>query len=271
MNRFRSVVVMSAVGAAASCTVTPTDEQGQPLSIFPNRPTFSDGTSLVPHGHLQIETGYTFTHRHDGADIDRHNVPEVLARYRVFDSLEARLLWGGYAWSDSESGGTREHADGATDLALAIVVPIVGQDDLRPAVALEVASTLGAGDSDFSTQRADPTLKVLWSYGGGRLPDWLGVGGNLNASFPTESGERFTQTAASLYATVNPFDTTDTTFFGEWYVVSPYAKDTHAAHSLDAGVVQRVTATTAVDARIGLGLNEQADDLFAGVGFSVIF
>jgi hypothetical protein len=35
--------------------------------------------------------------------------------------------------------------------------------------------------------------------------------------------------------------------------------------------VQRLSRTTAVDARVGFGLDDDADDRFIGFGFSVLF
>lgn len=271
-NRQPTALVLAVLGAASCALQTQGEGQRTELPpISPNRPTFSDGTTLIPLGHAQLETGYTFTDRkQDGVETQRQNAPEVTARYRVLDTLEARVLWGGYAWSETDAGGASSHADGGSDLALAAVIPIADQDGWRPAFAVEVLSTLGIGDEDFSSGHADPTAKLLWSYGGGHLPDWLGIGGNLNASFPTESGDRFTQTAASVYATVTPVDS-DTSGFGEWYVVTPYANNLDAAHSADFGVVQRLSRYTAIDARVGFGLNDAADDFFTGFGFSIFF
>ncbi|MCC6673154.1 MAG: transporter [Planctomycetes bacterium] len=239
--------------------------------ISPNRPTFSDGTTLVPVGHAQLETGYTFTKRSEGGvKTERHNAPEVTARYRALEALELRILWAGQAWSETESAGVTTRDDGGTDLGLAAVVPITEQDGWRPALALELVSTLGIGSSGFCSGHADPAAKLLWSYGAGHLPEWLGVGGNLIVAYPTEAGDRFTQTAVSLYATVTP-GAGDTTFFGEWYVITPYANNLDEAQSTDFGVVHRLSRNIAVDARVGFGLDARADDLFAGFGISFLF
>jgi hypothetical protein len=276
-HRCRPQFCLTAALALAACATGPgTGTVQEPAAselppISPNRPTFSDGTSLVPLGHAQIETGYTFTQRDDpGVEATRHNAPEVVARYRLLETLEARLLWGGYAWGETESGGATSRAEGGTDPALGFVMPIVDQRDWVPAFAFEALTTLGAGSEEFSSGHADPTLKLLWSYGGGHLPDWLGIGGNFNASWPTESGERYRQTAASLYAFVTPSGG-DTSWFAEWYVISPYSKDSGSAHHADFGVVQRLNRTTAIDARLGFGLDDDADDFFAGVGISFLF
>jgi hypothetical protein len=240
--------------------------------ISPNRPTFSDSTVLVPAGHLQVETGYTFTRRTEaGADAQRSNFPEVVLRYGISDRLEVRAVWGGYAWSEVDAGGGgASRDDGGTDPGLAILVPVTDQQGLVPAVTLEAATTFGVGSESFSSGHADPTLKLLWSYCGDRLPEWLGVGGNLIASFPTENGDRFTQTAASLWTTWSAAGG-DTSVFAEWFVVSEPANNVESTQSVGFGVVQRLSNTVAVDARVGFGLDDRADDFFTGIGISFLF
>lgn len=236
--------------------------------ISPNRPTFSDGTSLVPVGHVQLETGYTYTKRTQaGVDSERHNVPEVVLRARVSGTVEARAIWNGITSADVDGAG---RDDGGTDPALGIVVPLFEQGDLTPAIAIEALSTLGIGDHAFSSGHADPTGKLLWSYGGGRLPEWLSIGGNLNASWPTENGDRFTQTAASVWASVTG-PAPDTSWFAEWYVVSRPANNVASTQSVDCGIVQRLSPRIAIDARVGFGLDDRADDFFTGIGLSFLF
>jgi hypothetical protein len=74
-----------------------------------------------------------------------------------------------------------------------------------------------------------------------------------------------------VYTTVIPPAAPDTCLFAEWYVLSPYANHVGSAHNTDFGVIQRLTRTMAVDARVGFGLDQDADDFFTGVGFSVLF
>ena len=278
MTKWRSASVLGAAVAmaAAGCALPPKSAGQAPSAvelppISPNRPTFSDGTSLVPVGHTQIETGVTFAQRTQaGVDTARTNVPEVVARYRVSDVVEVRALWGGQTWSTVDQGAGSETDDGGSDPAIGIVVPLAEQQGWLPAIAIEALTTLGVGSSDFSSSHADPTAKLLWSYGGGHLPEWLGIGGNFNVSYPTEAGDRFTQTAVSLYATFTPSGA-DTCWFAEWYLVGRPANHVDATQSADFGVVQRLNRTTAIDARIGFGLDDRADDWFTGIGISFLF
>lgn len=258
-----SVVACTGLNTAAG------RQDGELPPISPNRPTFSDSPGLIPVGHVQLETGYTVAARDDG-DTTRHNGPEVVVRYRVSDTVEARLLWGGHAWGESDTGGGASRVDGGTDAGFAVLVPIAEQSDCLPALTLEAATTLGVGSESFSSGHADPTLKLLWGYAGERLPAWLGIGGNFVVSYPTEDGDRFTQPAASLFATFGDPDS-DTSYFAEWFVVGRPANGVEATQSMDFGVVHRLQPRIAIDARVGCGLDSRADDVFGGVGISFLF
>lgn len=265
-RRARFTLLVSVLGA---CRAAEREVALPPIS--PNRPTFSDGTSLIPVGHAQLETGYTFTRRNEAdTDTERNILGELTARYRVSESVEARVLWGGYAWSSTDQGGAPSDEHGGTDAAVAILLPVAEQQDWRPALVFEATTTLGAGSESFSSGHADPTAKLLWSYGGGGLPEWLGVGGNLIVSYPTEDGDRFTQPAASLWTTWSPA-ASDTSVFAEWFVIGRPANNVEHSQSADVGVVHRLNDRTAIDARVGFGLDSRADDFFTGVGISLLF
>ncbi|MBL9078823.1 MAG: transporter [Planctomycetes bacterium] len=262
------MIPAAALLALAACVVDGAGPAGALPPIAPNRPTFSDGTSLVPAGRVQVETGVSYARREgQGVDAERGNGPELVVRYAASPRLELRATWGGQVWSDAGGGGSD---DGGSDAGLAVLVPLADQVGWQPALTLEAATTLGVGSAAFSSGHADPTWKLLWSYGAGELPQWLGVGGNLVASYPTENGDRFTQTAASLYATFSPIGT-DTSLFAEWYVVSRPANSVASSQAVDFGVVQRLSGTVAVDARAGFGLDDRADDFVAGIGISLLF
>jgi hypothetical protein len=270
VRAMRSQLLLTPVVAAA-CVLPGARSAQEPANaptISTNRPSFSDAASLVPAGHLQVETGHTFTKRNrEGVATERHAAPEVLARFRVLDRLEAQLLWGGYAWQDAASGGATTADDGAVDFGVGVRVPIAEQDGWLPQLALGGIATLGTGRGAFGTnQHTVPTGKVLWAY---TLDGGYGLGGNLIASYPYDGQQRFDQVGASVYGTKALDDRT--TVFGEYYVVSPYANGTGPAHTVDGGVLFLVSGTVQLDARVGFGLNDEADDVLAGAGISFLF
>jgi hypothetical protein len=256
------------LAACATPTASGSADEPDLPTISTNRPSFSDSTSLVPANHLQVETGYTFTkRRRAGTATERHAVPEVLMRFRLLDRLETQVSWGGYLSQRSEAAGAVTDTEGTSDIGVGIRVPIEEQRGWMPTIALGASVTLGTGDDDFSTgDHAVPVGKVLWSYA---FDGGFGLGGNLVFGYPHDGQQRFDQVAASVYGTYTLNDRASV--FGEYFVVAPYANGTGPAHTVDGGVLYLLSRTVQLDARVGLGLNDHADHVFAGVGISVLF
>lgn len=248
-----------------------------PLVISTDRPSFSDGTGIVPVGHLQLETGYTFTFRNrDNAEAQRHNGPELLARVAlVEDRFELRFITSGYVWSrtDDGSGSGFASSEGWSDASLGLKLKVLDQDGWVPRVAIGAQSTLGAGSDNISSQTAEPILKLLWSYDLGAAigEDWKGftLGGNANIGWPTTNGDRFTQGQGSVYLAFPLADRLSG--FAEYYVIGPNAKGTDAAYYVDIGGALLVNDRIQLDARVGFGLNQAADNVYCGFGLSVLF
>lgn len=259
--------------SAASSEPTPAAR----LVISTDRPSFSDTTGIVPVGHFQLETGYTFTFRNrDDVETQRHNGPELLARVGLLDDrLEFRAATSGYVWSrtDDGTGSGFASSEGFSDVALGFKLKLTDQDGALPRLAFVGITTVGAGTRDISSRRAEPTIKLIWSYDLAEAwgEDWKGFGvyGNLNLAYPTTNGERFLQGAGSICGTYAITDRWGV--FAEYYVVGPAAKGTDAAHSIDCGTAYLLNDRVQLDARVGFGLNRAADNVFVGVGISFLF
>lgn len=267
-------------GGAGTPTTPGPAAAAPPLTISTDRPSFSDGTGIEPLRHLNIETGYTFTHRdRDDVKVDRQNGPEVLARVGLIDDrLEVRLSWSGWVDNQVESGGTDSTSHGWSDLTVGLKVKLFDQAQLgawAPRLALGLATTVGAGGGAVSSQESEPIAKLLWSYDLGACwgEKWSGwsAGGNFNIAWPTsgEGTDHFEQFQASLCVNAPLFD--GCTGFAEWYVLTPNTDGGSPAHYADIGAAYLLSPRVQLDARVGFGLNNQADNFFAGVGLSVLF
>lgn len=246
-------------------------------TIAADRPGFSDTTGIAPVGRLQLEMGYTFTSRdRDGSTTQRHNGPEIVARMGVLDDrLEVRVVTSGYVWSrtDDGSGGGYQDTEGFSDALVGVKVKLTDQDGALPRIALEALTTVGTGSRGVSNRDVEPTVKFIWSYDlGTALGDsWKGFSafGNLNLTYASTSGDRFLQGAASFGGSCAI--TASTSVFAEYFVVGPNAKGNDAAHAFDLGGAYLLTDRIQLDARVGVGLNQEADNLFVGAGVSFLF
>lgn len=115
---------------------------------------------------------------------------------------------------------------------------------------------VGAGD-------VEPGLKWLWSYD---IGERMAIAGNVNLAIPSAEGDRFLQTAASLSVGVEV--TEGVGAYAEYFGFYPVADTEDASHTLNGGMTFGLGPDAQVDVRAGFGLNEQADDFFAGAGIS---
>jgi hypothetical protein len=240
----------------------------QPLTISTNRPSFNDTTGIVPIGHFQLETGYTFTFRdRDGLETQTHNAPELLGRIPLLeDRLELQLGTSGYVWSRTDSGSGFDSTEGLSDMTVGLRFKVTDQDHWLPRIALQATTTTGLGTDGISNQDVEPTFKLIWSYD---LGDGWGVYGNLGVGYLTSGSDRFTQSQAGFCLTKTLSD--KWAVYGEYYVFGPAGKGADAAHYVDFGAAYLITPRVQLDGRVGFGLGDEANSVFTGFGVSFLF
>ncbi len=249
----------------------PTDPMKLPL--ITDRPDFTESTEAVPAGHVQLEAGYTFTFDREGTDRTRdHTAPELLLRIGLVENMELRIGWDGYSWTESRfeaetrSGlrATREvWTQGANDLSLGFKLKLAEQDGLIPHFGVLGAITVPSGGAGFSSGDVDPELVLLWAYD---VTDSLAIAGNVGLAVLTESGTRFLQTSASFSVAVAVTERLGA--YAEYYGLYPNAEGSDSAHTINGGLTYLISNDFQIDVRVGAGLNEEADDFLAGVGFA---
>jgi hypothetical protein len=250
---------------------TETDPLQEPL--ITDRPDFTESTEAVPTGHFQLEMGYTFTYdREDSDRVQENTTPELLARIGLADNFELRIGWEGYSFTrlrfdtptrSRRTIGRKEWAQGSNDITLGFKLKLAEQDGWRPHTGIIGEISIPSGSPNRSSGDVDPTIKFLWAYD---LSDRLSLAGNLNVGVPTENAHRFVQAAASLVLGVALTDSVGT--YVEYFGFYPGSDGTDAAHSLNGGFTFLVNSNLQFDVRVGVGLNEEADDFFTGVGLA---
>ena len=123
-------------------------------------------------------------------------------------------------------------------------------------MALLFQMSVPTGDSDFSSDRWDPSLAFIWAYGGD-----FSIAGTVKVSdfkggYQLDNGLKV------------PFSWGDThSGFIEWEVNMPQGGGN--THWLNGGYLWLVEDHIQLDFNAGLGLNDRAADYRLGVGFSI--
>lgn len=226
------------------------------LPITTDRPSFSDGTLIVPKGRWQIEAGYTFNDV-NGSRFETYG--ELLFRFHLSDRAEFRL--------SNVSLGRSSDADGILDPILGVKLKLQnGVTGQSPDLVLILQSTAPAGDRAFRVDRAQPTVKLAFFQ---QADATTGIGGNLIASDLGIDSGQFTQYAVSVYLakTLNA----KTSAFLEVYRLMPLSDGGPDANFADAGVAYLVNPRTQVDFRLGTGFDQERGGWFFGLGVAYRF
>ena len=173
--------------------------------LITDRPDFTESPQAVPLGRVQLEMGYSYTYdREDDVRTRSSTAPEMLWRIGFAENWEARIGWNGYTWTDTHSSttsraGRRISEDnwdqGANDLSLGFKVQLIEQDGLVPDFGIIGGISVPSGSTSTSSGDVEPEVIFLWGYD---ITDWFAIAGNIGLLVPTDNGDRFFQTTASL-------------------------------------------------------------------------
>jgi len=259
-----ATLALAALALAALALAAPTYAQ-QPLVA--DRPDFTEATSTVGRGVIQIEFGYTLDLvRGDGASVQTHSLGEPLLRLGVLaDRLEVRVAASPVARRTTLDGSS--HGDtGIEDLYLGVKLALSDQNGIVPALAILPQTTLPTGTDGFSDDRVLPGVNLLYSWEVGDVLS-LSASTQINRTID-ESGDDGADWAQSLSGGVGLGDRHG--LYGEWFAIFREGADgRQAEHYVNAGLTWLVTVDLQWDIRAGAGLQDPADELFVGAGLSV--
>ncbi|HEX8386764.1 MAG TPA: transporter [Rubricoccaceae bacterium] len=269
-----SGLTASALAAALLLTATVATAQG---SIATDRPGFTFNPTVVPAGAFQVEVGTPQVTR-AGFDLPTPqggtpssatstllNVPTQL-RYGVTPRLEARVFSTLYNSVSYVVEGTAPEIDGASgfgDVEVGLKYQILtATPGGTPNLSFIPTVVVPVGETGFSVE--DPVVNANVAAGFA-LPSALSLtvlagatvptadGSNVNANLAVLAGRSFTpQLSGYVEAAAFPTDGATPLYAG-------------------AGLAYLVSPLVQLDAFFDAGLNDDATDLFAGIGISARF
>jgi len=267
------VVLAGLAALLGAATVT-----GQtPDPILTDRPDQTESAESVPAGFVQIELGWTFARTENATEAqENHSLPQMLLRMGLGHGLEARAGFSGFVFeersapgvSGENTGGSGEstRVSGAGDAEIGLKLEVArwagGQVALLGGVSLPV------GRDEFSSQRVDPSFRVLVAH---PLGERLSLGYNVGLAWATESDMACcldTGIAAPYTLSLGVGLTDRLGAFVESFGAFGLSDGGGAVHSADGGFTFLLSRAFQVDVNAGVGLNEAAEDWFIGGGFA---
>jgi Putative MetA-pathway of phenol degradation len=239
--------------------------------IETERHDFTQSATTVGDGVVQLEAGYSFFYNADDGERETaHTGPETMLRLGLSDDIEFRLRWN-YAWV-SIDGESEE--SGAEDLRWSFKLQMTEQDKCScvPTSALEINMTAPTGGEAFDTGRVGFGLDYIYQW---ELTENVNVAGSTG--FATDAFGEFgllpedpkedRSLALSQSAVMGLDMTENTALYVEWFgIFSHGLEDEFVVNAFDLGVDYYLSNNFVLDARAGVGLSNDADDFFTGVG-----
>lgn len=239
-----------------------------------DRPDFTESPVTVGKGVVQLETGYEFFLNHRAGDVHtEHTFPDTLWRIGMFaEWFEWRIEYSYDIINDTISNNpfppSHLHASGSEDLSVGAKFCLTPQEGILPAMGIIPSLAVPSGSPSITEGGVMPGL--IWAYA------WE-INKKLDVEMSTDVFRRrdddrnifteFAQSIAVQYHWTKHFET-----YMEWYVTSPTGRTIERTEqNADGGFVFPITNNLQLDVEAGVGLNEAAQDFFAGAGATVRF
>jgi hypothetical protein len=213
--------------------------------------------------------GYTFIRdSQNGTRTDAHSFPETLLRIGMFaEWFEARIAWN-YGVNLTRGNVVSNVFDGGEDLYVGAKFMLTEQDGWKPEMSIVPQMNVPTGHEEFTAHEVTPG--VNWLYGWD-VNEFLAVGASTQVNrAQDDTGVFYAEFAQSV--TINYTLTEKLGAYTEWFAFFPAGSaDELPQQYFDGGFTYKVHNNLQFDIRAGVGLNEPADDFFAGAGSVVRF
>lgn len=237
--------------------------------IETERHDFTQSATTVGRGVVQLESGYSFFYKDTNEEIETsHTFPEMMLRLGLSEDIEFRVRWN-HVWQFIDESPDRI---GAEDLRYSLKLQLTRSCGVMPTSALELRGTAPTGGEAFTTEQAEFGLDYIYEW---ELSEGVTVAGSTGFStggfgdfglVPEEPAEdRFN--ALSQSAVIGYELSDSNTMYAEWYgIFSDGLEDEFVISVFNVGIDHYVTDNLVLDWRAGVGLSDDSDDFFTGIG-----
>jgi hypothetical protein len=251
--------------------------RAEPLET--DRPDFTEASSVVGLGIVQMESGYTFAYRddeRDGSITKTHSAPEFLWRIGIHDDVELRFVWN-YLWERSRLGSAVSSPEGGEGFTFGAKFALLEEQGFVPETALILDCTFESGAKEFRTEDLDLGSNLLYSW---TLPQDWSLAGSTGFSSTTEDvpvaggllTDRDGHVVMHQSASIGVPLADAVGMYLEYFGLYTFGRNSNFPENyVDGGFTFLLSNDIQLDARAGKGLNDHATDFFSGVGLSVRF
>lgn len=244
----------------ATIGLTACASMGTRDALVSDRPDFTEATVLVDPGHVQVESGSTFSRE---GDTRSTSFGEVLMRTGLASKVELRLSANSFV--QERAGG--ELRNGMQDATVGFKFKLADGPEgpsWKPALSVITHTSVPSGARVFRAQRAQPEVKVLGAW---TLSDRVAFSSNVNVARPHDGGRSFTEYAGS--GSFGFAASGRVGVYAEAFAFAPQDGSKVVSKFVNSGFTFLFSPDVQLDVRGGVGPSAAKRDYFAGVGLVV--
>jgi len=257
MPRLKSRIGAIAEFAVLSLTISASAEE----PLVTDRPDFTESSSAVGAGVLQLESGVTYAAFRNASSVI--TAGEILARWGVLEKLELRFLLPTYARESGQGSG----ASGFLPTGVGLKYELAQGDGTGFLGGIEAAliasTTIPTGSGDFRNSDWQPAAVLATSW---ELAPTVGIGTNLGVARPADDRTRYATLWASVVLGVGLNDTMSV--FVELYGFEREENRGPSTVTIQTGLVYLISPDLQADFRAARRLTDRGVDFLAGAGLS---
>lgn len=242
-----AAVLRAATGLLLAALVTfiaPDAAHGQ---LTPDRPGFSDGSSVVSPRTFQAEMGYALSANGGTA----HELGQLLLRYGLNDAVELRGNINSLVFEDG--------SDGYSGTGVGAKVRLWRSTLAQLSAVATTSLPTGTGSFDTADDRARQTLRLAFD---GALGSGLSMTVNGGISF------YYTDDAGTQWLFIPTLNTSLNAQTGLYVGYAGFYAESFDGHWVEGGLTYLVSPNTQLDVNGGLRLNEDANLVTLGLGLA---
>lgn len=257
--------------------------------INTDRPDYTDVATVVGHGVVQIETGFSQLRKRDAERrVVTDAFPNALFRIGHGDRFEYRVKVRGHVRSEvDEFGlGAQGVAQGFGDVELGFKWVLGEQEDWLPMQTIVGRAQMPTGEDDVSANRVEPGVSYIYNW---QVRRWWFFRGATGVDFANQPAYRLLPAtlpggAPSLDVANDRYVEFSQAFssyvqvsrrvgmFAEWFMFKRHGSlDDHSDHIHNYGLYLYLTPDVQIDGRIGWRIGDHLEEALYGLGFSVRF
>lgn len=224
----------------------------QPSVIECDRPDQTETPTVVPHNHLQVESGFYFE---KSSDLNRATLPACLIKYGIKDIAEFRFE----IESPVDIHNTETHI-GINPIAIGLKMKLCDEKNYRPKISIIAMSSIPIlATKKHIDIHPTPEIRLLIQKS---LSSRISISSNVGVLW---SGESFTTTA--LYTITSGFVIREK--WGSYIELYGFVPvNQRSSNFFDGGITYTPKNNIMLDISSGISIDRQKPDWWVGTGIS---